>query len=260
MVNTKAIMIYVVLLVIVAIIAFFILPSAPAKTTTAVTTFPSNSQKTTAPPQTTIGSITTTAGFSSSCISANQTVPIYNGNFSTGTFAGWSTTGLGFGSAPRNKTYYNDKLAYYGSPWSGFNGVFFASNFQGGVQVVGGNLTSNTFVVSEPFLNFKIISPRSQLIFVQVLRNGTPAITTYFNTYSKTSASNLNSSSTFVNASINIIPLLCDNIQIKVSAGTQTSTSGSANTNYIAVTGFFLGKKPYQDAVLPYNQTINLTS
>ena len=259
MVNTKAVMIYVILLVIIAIIAFFVLPSNPAKTASPVTTLASNTQGTTIQQQTTIGTVTTSSGFSSSCISANQTAPIYNGNFSTGTFAGWNTTGLGFGSAPRNKTYYNDKLAYYGSPWTGFNGIFFASNFQGGVQVVGGNLTSNSFLVSEPYLNFKIISPRSQLIFVQVLRNGAPAITTYFNTYSKTSTSSINSSSTFVNASINIIPLLCDSIQIRVSAGTQTSSSGSANTNYIAVTGFFLGKRPYQDAVLPYNQTINLT-
>ncbi len=260
MVNTKAIMIYVVLLVVVAIIAFFILPSSPPKTTTALTTFPSNSQKTTIPHQTTVISATTTTGFSSSCISANQTVPIYNGNFSTGTFAGWNTTGLGFGSAPRNKTYYNNKLIYYGSPWAGFNGVYFASNFQGGTQVVGGNLTSNTFVVRESFLNFKIISPRSKLIFVQILRNGAPVITTYFNTYSKTSSSNTNSSSTFVNASINLIPLLCEDVQIRVSAGTQTSSTTSASTNYIAVTGFFLGKRPYQDAILPYNQTINLTS
>ncbi|EQD29670.1 hypothetical protein B1A_20591, partial [mine drainage metagenome] len=152
----------------------------------------------------------------------------------------------------------NRQGSYYSSPWSGYNGAYFASNYKGGLQVVGGNLTSQSFLVNEPYLNFKIISAQSNLMYVQILSNNTPVITTYFDSF-KVPGNEANASSTFVNASINLLPLICNNAQIKVYSGTGIVTGGNANLNYIAVTGFYLSKKPVSSPGVIVNQTVNFT-
>ena len=107
----------------------------------------------------------------------------------------------------------------------------------------GGNLTSEPFLVDKPYLNLEVISTQSNLLYIQLLSNNTPVITTYFDTY-HVPGNSYNASSTFENASINLFPLICKYAQIRVVAGTSLSFGGTANLNYIAVTGFYLSKIP----------------
>ncbi len=192
----------------------------------------------------------------SSCISPNAIEPIPGGNFSSGTYTSWNATGAGFGTVPFNLTYANEYGEYYAAPWSGYSGGYAATTYSRGLSVSPGNLTSSQFTVTEPYLDFKLISSQSSLLYVQVLSNGVPVITTHYNTYvSPTGVAN--AASTFVNASIPIASLLCKNVSIKVVAGiTGSSASGK---NYIAVTGFYTGSEPGNDVTQPVNQTINST-
>ena len=48
-------------------------------------------------------------------------IPIYGGNFSTGTFFGWDVAGQGFGKAPLNLTLANNESYYYLNPWSNYD-------------------------------------------------------------------------------------------------------------------------------------------
>lgn len=258
----KGILVYVAIFVILAIVAyaFYQSYSGPKTTTTSVSTQASTLMSTVRAHGTStvmpLNFSTTTVKYSS-CISANATEPIANGNFSTGTYASWNTTGTGFGTAPFNLTYANDNNEYYSAPWSGYNGMFAATTYTRGLSVAPGNLTSDAFTVIEPYLDFRIVSSQSSSLYVQVLSNGRPAITTHYNTYTSPSGT-ANPASTFVNASIPIASLLCRNVSIRVVAGI---TGSSANgKDYIAVTGFYMGSAPDKGTTQPVNQTINATT
>ncbi|MEM4034772.1 MAG: hypothetical protein QW257_02485 [Candidatus Micrarchaeaceae archaeon] len=216
----------------------------PKTTTTSLTTIPSGKVSNTST------SVSTTISPIAVCISSLQTVPISNGNFSTGTYADWNVTGYGFGSAPLNLTNANKQGGYYAAPWSNFgNNTFAATTFQKGLAVQPGNLTSNPFLVTEPFLNFKVISSQNDNIYIEILQAGKPRIIVHYNTYA--APGNINAESTFENASIPLSTLACKNVSIRlVFIATGTST-----TNYLAATDFYLSKTPVSTPGIVINQT-----
>ncbi len=253
--NAKQAIVYIAIFAFLVIATIFLLPTNPGvlhHATTLTTSVKSTNTNT----STQISQSTTTAfAGNASCISGTPTATVQNGDFATGTYEYWNTSGLGFGTSPTNIQYANQNYGYYGSKWNGYSGDYFATNFRGGTSVVPGNLTSDKFLVTEPYLNFKLISTQNNLLYIQILENGTPRITTYFNTYA--AANNLNASSTFVNASISLVPLLCKNVQIKVVGGTVGTLLNVYN--YIAVAGFYTGRYPKSTQGIIVNQSVNVT-
>ena len=210
-----------------------------------------NTTNTTIP--TNIMNNTNSSGLSGECISTTEIVPIPNGNFSLGTYQSWNTTGLGFGSEPFNIIIANNEGAYYGAPWSGYNGVFVATTYSGGISFQSGNITSDSFLVTEPYLNFKIISPQNSQLYIELLTDHHPFIKIHYDTYQ--APNNTNAATHFVNASIPLVSLLCKYVRVRVVAnvlGTVTTRN-----QYIAVTDFHLSRVPYSEGGIIVNQTIS---
>ncbi|MDE1761881.1 MAG: hypothetical protein KGH59_02320 [Candidatus Micrarchaeota archaeon] len=253
----KSVLVYVGILVVIGIFAYFTYnPAKGIVTTTSIPSKATTSVPTTTTPvssaSTTIVLSTTTVPFSS-CLSSSPTVKIFNGNFSTGTYEGWNQTGGGFGLAPLNSTQANQNGGYFNHTWIGYNGTFFASTFHGGLGVQPGNLTSNTFLVTEPFLNFKIISPQNGALYVEILANGVPKVVTHFNTYTQ---SNLYPFSQFLNGSMPMSTVLCQNVSIRVVADVVGSYTTSKQ--YIAIGDFVQGRSPYPNyGQIIVNQSIS---
>ncbi len=177
------------------------------------------------------------------CVSPNASAVINNGNFATGTYGGWNITGQGFlnssGSAvPTNILAANANWAYYVGPWIGYSGTYFASTYHGGISLTPGNLTSVPFKVVEPYLNFRIISPQSSLLYVELLQNGKPYLVAHYDTL--TTTGNNSQQSIFVNETLPLLNLLCKNVSVRVSSG----IVGSISTvrDYIAVGDFVQSK------------------
>lgn len=241
----KAIVVYLVILVLMVIASLYLagtgfftpgkvtpitmstISQQPGSTTTVSSSAPSSSTTTVAIPTTTV--------YFASCQSKSATAAILNGYFSTGNYYGWNASGLGFGATPLNIIYANNNSisGYYGAPWAGYPGQFFATTYHGGLSLQVGNLTSNVFQVTEPYLNFKVISPQSNLLYVEILNRNKPAIIVHYNTYVLANATNV-----FANASIPLTTLMCQNVSIRVVAGV---TGPAQNLNYIAVGGFYMG-------------------
>jgi len=173
------------------------------------------------------------------CLPSNASI-IYipNGNFSTGTYEYWNTTGTGFGDAPLNLTQANKEGEYYEKPWSGYGNTNFAGGtFRGGFAIAPGNLTSSPFLVNDSYLNFKLISPYNYQIYIELLENQTPVLRAYFNTYN--ASGNINAQTTFVNASLPISEFMCHKLRIRIVAG----YVGAGITQYIMATDFYLSNK-----------------
>lgn len=252
--NTKKIAMYVGTLVILVIVALLLdlnaggsspihaLPTSSSSTTssTSVSTSPTSS--------------TTHQSTYTFCTPSTYTsTPVYNGNFSTGTYKGWNATGKAFGSAPLNLTYQNEQHDYYGAPWSGYNGTFMASTFQGFISGQG-NLTSSPFLVTEPYLNFKIISAQNKGLYIEVLSGNSIFERVYFNTFNASVTSNY--LTTYLNGSINLYPLLCQNASVRIVSDLQASIS--SRYSYISAGDFYLGPSPVQTPGITVNP--NLTS
>ncbi len=190
---------------------------------------------------------------------------ILNANFSTGTYTGWNVTGAGFGPAPLNISFSESKpfLCYQGQHWANYNGQFFATTYACGINFAPGNLTSSLFKVNpkQPFLNFRIISPEDNFIYVQVLRanfriengqqtyiNSTPVLLAHFNTYNI--SANPNATSTFGNVTIPLTPYINQILKVRV-----VSSTTSQSSDYIAVGDFEMSDSPHQDPWVATNIT-----
>jgi hypothetical protein len=183
---------------------------------------------------------------------------IYNGNFGNGQYTGWNKTNPGFGNAPLNITRSNNPnvSCYYGTPWKNYNGTYFATTYNCGTSVSIGNLTSSTFSVNPgtPFLNFRIISPQDNQLYVELLRQTysdgefvlTPVTIAHINTYN--SSTSLNASSTFANVSIPLTSYVNQNLKVRLVAG--------AFNNFIAAGDFALAKRPNQQIGVAINITV----
>ena len=166
---------------------------------------------------------------------------VYNGDFSSGQYTGWTRTGAGWGDAPLNVTAADAHGCYLNSTWSGYNGNFFATTYTCGLSVAPGNLTSSQFYVnaSAPFLNFRLISPYNSGLYVEVLQNGTPRIVVRYNTFN--GSLGIYASSTFRNASIPLSTLVGKVVQVRV-----VSTLIDQRQEFLAVGDFALSDRPVQ--------------
>jgi hypothetical protein len=186
---------------------------------------------------------------------------IYNGNFGNGKYTGWNTTNPGFGTEPLNITYADSKLCYQGTPWSNYEGGYFATTYNCGISVSPGNITSSPFIVNpaEPFLNFKLISPAGAALYFELLRanykvsdgteiyaNSTPLAIIHFNTYNLSAT--INSSSTFANVTIPLTLYTNQVLQVRIVAD-------EVGTNFIAAGDFVFANGPHQDKYVISNFT-----
>lgn len=230
-------------IIIVAIIGFYSKGSFTVVKTTSVSKVTTTITKTTTMQQTTTTNTTTSIIPVGSCLSPFPSIPLKNGDFATGDYSYWNTTGAGFGASPFNLTAANQNGAYFNHTWGGYTGTFFATTYEGGINVQPGNLTSHKFEVIEPYLNFKIVSPENNALYVQIISSsGSPLLTTHYNTYA--APNNTYAPSQFVNASIALSQFLCQNVSIKVVAGV---VGGAVNREqYIAVGDFYISKTPVQ--------------
>ncbi len=191
---------------------------------------------------------------------------IYNANFTTGLYTGWQDSTNAFGPAPLNISYADSKQCYLGTPWSNYPGGFFATTYNCGLSVSDGNLTSSYFMVNpnEPYLNFKIISPQDNNLYIEILQanyksykygnstvyvffNSTPSIIAHFNTYNITA--NPNAQSHFMNATIPLTTLANKAVAIRIVAQTLNQQS------FIAAGEFNLGSLPTEQAGVEKNIT-----
>ena len=175
---------------------------------------------------------------------------VYNGDFGSGQYTGWSRDGAGWGDAPLNITAADENGCYLNRTWSNYNGIFFATTYTCGTSVAPGNLTSSAFYVnaSAPFLNFRIISPDNGGIYVEILENGTPEITVHYNTFNISQG--IYAVSTFNNASIPLSTLVNKVVQVRV-----VSATISQQQNFVAVGDFALSDRPVQQQGIVTNIT-----
>lgn len=174
-----------------------------------------------------------------------------NGDFSTGSYTGWNTTGTGFGTSPLDINIANENGYYYSSLWSNYRGEFFATTYSKGSLLSPGNLTSAPFQVTGPFLNFRIVSPKSVNLYVEILFNNRPFIISHYDTTFGRGSAALG---TFENASFYVEPFLCQNISVRAVADVLGNSTNSGS--FIAVGDFQISNSSTATQGVLLNTTI----
>ncbi len=181
-----------------------------------------------------------------SCVSNRTSISV--GNFSSGIFYGWAVNGTGFGTAPLNLTLANHKDDYYLNPWSNYEYKFAATTFK---STLAPGTLSTSFVSVEPYLNFQIYSPKSKQLYVEVIPSKGAKIVNYYNTLNGIGT---NATDTFAYASINMSKIMCQSVTVKIVSNVTEVTSSNQNL-FIAVTGFYQSRSPYETQGINVNFT-----
>ncbi len=183
------------------------------------------------------------SGQSYPCASGASRSQVPNGNFATGNYTDWNAYGPGFGAAPLDINIANENGEYYSSPWSGYAGEYVATTFSPEGYPQPGSLRSAPFLVTAPYLNFKIISPANRDLYVELLVNNTVFIVAHYNT---TNGAGILTPGTFANASLYLGPLACKNVSVVIAS--QVLGSKANASQFIAAGDFQLGN--YSSATL----------
>jgi len=98
---------------------------------------------------------------------------IPNGDFETGTYEHWTVEDLGFGAVPSDIVAANAAQLYLDTPYRFFHGRFAASSYLP-VRDAGsrGSLTSETFLISRPYLEFLVTGMNNAQIYVELWVDG----------------------------------------------------------------------------------------
>lgn len=177
-------------------------------------------------------------------------LPLENGNFSSGSYSGWTASGPGFSGKPTDINVANQNGQYYKNPWSNYNGEFFATTFRQNSTYLPGNLTSKQFKVTQPFFNFNIVSAKSSGLYIDIMLRNSSFIIQHYNT---SNGKNIIGPDTFANASINLSSLYGKNVSVRVVSQTNSSTSGG---EFIAVGNFRQSNKSIATPGILVNSTV----
>ncbi|MDE1860585.1 MAG: hypothetical protein KGH72_02590 [Candidatus Micrarchaeota archaeon] len=237
MVN-KAIIAYVALAAVLVVLVFVFLKPSSGYIAVSSTTAPISTVSNITVNSTTMSTSSIPVYNYSGCIQSGAFSPVSNGNFGTGNLMSWNATPNGF--VVYNKTSLNANRSYYAAPWNGTNATYFASTYNIGTAVRSGNLTSSTFQIVQPYLRLQIISPQDAQLYVEIINNTSVKKIFYINSYSIANSSN--AGSYFQNASIDVIPILCQHVRLRFVAGAVGNIHNVRN--YMAITNIRQAKVP----------------
>ena len=157
---------------------------------------------------------------------------VANGDFGYGNYSGWVESGSGFASSPVNLSNANYEGDYYLGKWSGYSGAYFATTFSKATSESPGSLVSAPFLVTAPYLNFKLVSPYNPGIYLELLSSNSVLLTIHYNTTNGQGAYPLG---TFANASIYLGSLMCRNASIAIVS----QVAGSPGSDQFIAAGDF---------------------